>query len=74
MRRRLPDPEVVGYPPQLAEFNVEDWWVVDVEDPTEVQYARIRWGVARRAYLAGEDWESCLQPPAWWPASDPAPR
>lgn len=62
-RQHLPPPG--SFPPQLAEFDVNDWWVTDPEDPIEVQYARIRWGVARRDYLAGEDWESHLQPPAW---------
>ena len=54
-----------SFPPQLAVFDVADWWVDDVEDPVEVQYARIRWGVARRDYLAGEDWRQHLEPPAW---------
>lgn len=73
MRRRTPE-ESAGLPSQLAEFDVADWWVVDVEDPIEVQYARIRWGVARRAYLAGEDWQACLRPPPWWDLLDPKPQ
>ncbi len=64
MRRRKPD-ESADFPSQLAEFNVNDWWVTDPDDPLEFQYARIRWSVARRDYLAGEDWQSHLQPPAW---------
>lgn len=66
MRRRRPDPTEANFPPQLAVFDVGDWWVTDLEDPTEVSYARIRWTVARRVYLEGGDWESHLLMPAWW--------
>ncbi|MEV7032721.1 hypothetical protein AB0N99_21210 [Streptomyces sp. NPDC093272] len=55
-----------SYPPKLDEFDVADWWVKDPEDPTEVEYARIRWRVARRTYDEGGDWESHLLMPAWW--------
>lgn len=66
MRRRKPDPTGSDFPPQLAEFNVADWWVTDPEDPMELGYARIIWATARRAYLEGGEWESYLQPPVWW--------
>jgi hypothetical protein len=59
----VPRPD--SYPPQLAAFNVADWWVRDPEDELEVKYARIRWSCARRAYEQGEDWESHMGPPAW---------
>lgn len=62
-RRRLPLPG--SFPPQLAEFDVNDWWVTDPADPIEVQYARIRWHVARKEFEEGGDWESHLEPPAW---------
>lgn len=66
MKRRRKDAESADFPPQLAEFNIDDWWVTDPEDPMEAEYARINWGVARRAFLAGEDWRQHLEPPAWW--------
>lgn len=65
-RRRSRRPVSGEYPPQLAEFNPDDWWLKDREDPTELGYARIKWTAARRAYQAGEDWESFLLKPAWW--------
>lgn len=65
-RRRSGRRPTEEYPPQLAEFDVADWWVADPEDPTELTYARIRWEVARSAYRDGEDWESHLLMPAWW--------
>lgn len=68
MRRRKPDASL-GYPPELAAFNGADWRVEDPEDPLQVGYARITWGCARRAYAAGEDWRSFLEPPVWWKES-----
>jgi hypothetical protein len=65
-RRRQLRPVSSGFPPQLAEFNVADWWVKDPEDPVEVGYARVNWTAARRVYLEGGDWESYLLMPAWW--------
>ncbi|MFE2815326.1 hypothetical protein ACFXGG_33490 [Streptomyces nigra] len=67
MRRRLPQPDATGYPPPLDVFDPRDWWVSDLEEDLEVQYARIRWGVARRAYREGwPDWRSFLpSPPPW---------
>ncbi|HEY6115421.1 MAG TPA: hypothetical protein VI172_05635 [Candidatus Dormibacteraeota bacterium] len=70
MRKRRPE-GLADLPPELDVFDVNDWWVTDPEDPLELQYARIRWAVARRAYLAGEDWQSHLGPPAWWKSPDP---
>lgn len=61
-KRRLP--LLDSFPPPLDVFDPADWWVDDLEDFAEVQYARIRWVVARRAYQAGEDWTAHLQPPA----------
>lgn len=66
MRRRTRDPDAADFPPQLAEFNIGDWWVDDPEDPCQAGYARIQWRVARRAYLEGGDWRSYLEPPAWY--------
>ena len=74
MRRRRLDPTGADFPPQLAEFDIGDWWVRDPGDPTESGYARIRWWVARRMYLEGGDWESHLGPPAWWVPDDPKPQ
>ncbi|MGW3727317.1 hypothetical protein [Streptomyces sp. NPDC000851] len=73
MRRRRPDPAGTGYPPPLDAFDPVDWWVGDLEDDLEVQYARIRWGVARRVYGEGGDWEAHLQPPAWLQPESPRP-
>ncbi|MFF7973834.1 hypothetical protein [Streptomyces sp. NPDC007905] len=66
MKRRLPEPDAVGYPPPLDTFDPADWWVSDLEDVLEVGYARIRWSAARRVYREGGDWQSHLQPPVWW--------
>lgn len=66
MRRRVPDPDAVGYPPKLGVFDVNDWWVNDPDDPAEAGYAKVRWHVARKVYEEGGDWESHLEPPAWW--------
>ncbi|CCA57272.1 hypothetical protein SVEN_3986 [Streptomyces venezuelae ATCC 10712] len=74
MRRRRPDPAGGSFPPQLAEFNAGDWWVRDPEDPTQVGYARVQWGVARRTYLEGGDWEAHLSPPVWWESATAPPR
>lgn len=63
-RRRLARPG--EFPPPLDVFNVADWWVRDPEDPLELQYARIRWSCARRAFEEGDDWQAHLGPPAWW--------
>lgn len=65
MRRRRPEPTPENLPPKLAEFDPEDWWVRDPEDPLEVGYARITWASARRAYLDGEDWEQFTLMPSW---------
>jgi hypothetical protein len=69
-RPRTRRPSAATYPPQLAAFNVDDWWLKDPDDPIEVGYARIRWTVARRAYVEGHDWESYLLKPAWWASRD----
>ncbi|MGW3275906.1 hypothetical protein ACWDFH_31250 [Streptomyces kronopolitis] len=72
MRRRKPE-AAAGFPPQLAEFDVDDWWVVDPEDPVQVGYARIIWQATRNEYLAGGDWRSHLGPPVWWSQDRPDP-
>lgn len=74
MRRRRPEIGRDGYPSPLAVFDVADWWVTDPEDAAQVGYARIGWGVARRAYRDGEDWEHHLKPPVWWAGDGPAPQ
>lgn len=65
-RPRKYRPAPAEFPPQLAEFNIDDWWVTDPEDPMEAEYARIKWAVARKVYAEGGDWESHLSPPVWW--------
>lgn len=64
-RRRIRPPARADYPPPLDAFDPADWWVDDLEDPLQVGYARIRWGVARRVYREGGDWEAHLEPPVW---------
>lgn len=63
MRRRSLPTEAM--PDQLATFNPADWYVDDLEDDLEVDYARIRWSVARRAWAAGEDVTPYRQPAPW---------
>lgn len=73
MRRRRPDPATGGWPPPLDVFDPRDWWVDDLEDELQVGYARIGWGVARRAYREGwPDWRSFLPSPPPW-AESPRP-
>lgn len=72
MRRRRPDPEAAGYPPPLDVFDPADWWVSDLEDRLQVEYARITWHVARRACRQGWDWKSYLQPPTWMESELPS--
>ncbi|AWT42819.1 MULTISPECIES: hypothetical protein [Streptomyces] len=73
MRRRRPDPEAAGYPPPLDVFDPSDWWVSDLEDYQQVQYARITWAAARRVYVEGGDWTSFLGPPVWLDPDSPRP-
>ncbi|MGW2584508.1 hypothetical protein ACWCYZ_24815 [Streptomyces virginiae] len=72
MRRRRPG-EGADLPPELVAFDPADWWVDDLEDPIQVEYARIRWFVACKVYRQGGDWQAYMRPPEWLTANPPDP-